>query len=91
MDERQMKGMEIAKMLKIRRNEKGWIVPSQSGHGTYLVKMEGHKPTCDCPDCQTRRTKCKHIWAVEYFVRQEIDAEGNQTITKAVRVTYAQD
>lgn len=53
--------------------------------------MEGHEPTCDCPDCQTRRTKCKHIWAVEYFVKQEIDSEGNQTITKAVRVTYGQD
>ncbi|GAI13727.1 unnamed protein product, partial [marine sediment metagenome] len=60
-------------------------------HGTYTVKMGEHEPTCDCPDCQTRRTKCKHIWAVEYFVKQEIDAEGNQTITKAVRVTYAQD
>lgn len=91
MDERQMKGLQIAKTSKISRNEKGWVVPSQSGHGAYLVKMGGHEPTCDCPDCQTRRTKCKHIWAVEYFVKQEIDAEGNRTITKAVRVTYAQD
>lgn len=33
MDERQMKGMEIAQKLKIRRNKKGWIVPSQTGHG----------------------------------------------------------
>lgn len=91
MDERQMKGLQIAKTSKISRNEKGWVVPSQSGHGTYIVKMGEHEPTCDCQDCQTRRTKCKHIWAVEYFVKQEIDAEGNQTITKAVRVTYGQD
>lgn len=91
MDERQMKGLQIAKTSKISRNEKGWVVPSQSGHGTYIVKMEGHEPTCDCPDCQTRHLKCKHQWAVEFYIKREIDEQGNQTITKAVRVTYGQD
>lgn len=91
MDEREMKGLQIAKTSKISRNEKGWVVPSQSGHGTYIVKMGGHEPTCDCPDCQTRHLKCKHQWAVEYFVKHEIDEQGNQTITKAVKITYAQN
>lgn len=92
MNEREMKGKMIAQSLKIRRDNKGgWIVPSQSGNGFYHVETGKLEPTCDCPDCQTRHTRCKHIWAVEYFVKHEIDEQGNETITKAVKVSYAQD
>jgi len=38
MDAREMRGMEIAATTKLRRGEKGWLVPSQSGQGTYLVR-----------------------------------------------------
>jgi len=37
MDAREMRGMEIAATAKLRRDTKGWVVPSQSGPGTYLV------------------------------------------------------
>jgi len=86
-----MKGMEIAQSLKIRRNEKGWIVPSQSGHGAYLVHNEGTETKCDCPDCESRGVKCKHQWAVEYFVKLETDVQGNMTTTKGMKITYTQD
>jgi transposase len=91
MDEREMKGMMIAQSSRIRRNEKGWIVPSQSGHGAYLVYNEGTETKCDCPDCELRGVKCKHQWAVEYFIKQEIDTQGNTTTTKSMRITYTQD
>lgn len=91
MDEREMKGKMIAQSSEIKRVDNGWMVPSQSGHGSYHVKFERLEPFCDCPDCQTRRAKCKHIWAVEYYIKKEIDIFGRKTVTKAVKVTYSQD
>ena len=91
MDGRQVRGLEIAQRGKIVRTPSGWVVPSQSGNGAYLVHKEGMRTVCDCPDCQLRRTKCKHQYAVDYFMEQVTDSEGNTTITKAVRVTYPQN
>ncbi len=91
MDERQQRGLAIAKSSRIIREGMKWVVPSQTGHGVYHVETGGLESVCDCPDCQTRHTKCKHIWAVEYYCKIVTDSEGNKTVTKAVKVTYAQD
>ncbi len=37
MDARELKGMQIAATMPLRRDANGWIVPSQSGPGTYRV------------------------------------------------------
>jgi hypothetical protein len=37
MDGREQRGLEIAATTRLRRGAKGWVVPSQSGPGTYLV------------------------------------------------------
>lgn len=37
MDGREMRGMEIAATMPLRRDAKGWIVPSQTGVGNYRV------------------------------------------------------
>lgn len=37
MDAREAKGMQIAATMPLRRDANGWIVPSQSGPGTYTV------------------------------------------------------
>ena len=91
MEVRKQRGIEIAKTSRIERTEKGWKVPSQSGAGFYVVKSNGFGAECNCPDHETRRSKCKHIWAVELIVTKEVDSEGNVTITKTVRKTYSQD
>src|SRR3989344_4356570 len=89
---RKIKGIEIAKTSRIVKNEKGqWKVPSQSGAGFYMVESNGFGASCNCPDHELRKCKCKHIWAVELIVTKEIDQEGNVTITKTVRKTYSQD
>jgi transposase len=38
-----------------------------------------------------RGTKCKHQWAVEYFIKESVDEEGNKVVEKVVRVTYPQN
>src|SRR5579871_4872331 len=37
MDERELKGMQIAAAMPLRRDASGWIVPSQPGPGSYRV------------------------------------------------------
>jgi transposase len=91
MDRREIKGVQIAHSGRISETPKGWIVPSQSGKGSYLVYKEGKETKCNCPDCEIRGTKCKHQWAVEYFIKESVDGEGNKTVEKAIRVTYSQN
>lgn len=92
-DMRQIKGKQIAETCRIVKTEKGWQVPSQSGHGTYLVYTESllSKPKCTCPDHESRGVICKHIYAVEITLKKEVDAHGNTTITQTKKVTYSQD
>lgn len=91
-DYRKQRGLALAQTSRITKKEDGsWKVPSSSGKGFYVVKSNGFGAECNCQDHETRKCKCKHIWAVELIVTQEIDSEGNITITKTKRVTYKQD
>ena len=89
---REERGKLIFEFLKIAKTPQGfWRVGSQSKAGKmYLVKFKGHEPKCNCPDCTLRKKKCKHIYAIEFFIKQEINEEGKLTQTKGVRVTYGQ-
>ena len=69
MELREIKGMQIAEKGGLKQTKNGWIVPAQGGSGNYLVKyVGGGGYVCDCPDCQTRNVKCKHQWAVHYYL-----------------------
>lgn len=92
MDTREQRGLEIAAKVKLRRKGPVWMVPSQAGKGDmYAVNLNDGTPTCSCPDHETRRVKCKHIFAVEFTIRRETRPDGTTATTKTVRVTYAQD
>lgn len=88
---REERGQQILKRLRIIKSWNGWKVQSSCGDKFYSVIFNGHEPTCDCPDCRMRHQKCKHIYAVELYIKQEIDNEGKVTQTKGVRITYSQD
>ena len=91
LSEREQKGFQIAALSKIKRNQAGWWVPSQSGNGKYLVVLDRELPFCTCPDYEARQQPCKHIYAVEFTIRRETKADGTTTVTKTMRVTYKQD
>src|SRR3990167_1115127 len=92
---RKERGKQIAQTMRIlKRGKCGYVVPSQSGHGAYLVHYKKHKPVCECPDFEKRSAfgvVCKHCWAVELTINKEINADGTTTITKTMKVTYPQD
>ena len=89
---REQRGELLAKSVRIVQTPKGfWRVTSQTNSGRqYIVKFNGHEPKCNCPDCQMRKKKCKHIWAVEFYLKRQINEEGKITETKGVKITYAQ-
>ena len=93
LESRKERGLNIAKTCKITKNGKGWLVPSQSNGATYDVEFSEfeQKQSCTCPDYQYRKIKCKHIFAVELIVTEEIDSQGTVTQTVTKKVSYAQD
>lgn len=94
MDAREQRGMQIAATTRLRKSKEGWLVPSQSGIGTYRVSAgipgPGEQPlVCTCPDYELRSQPCKHIFAVEYVVRRE--TPDGDVVTESLRITYTQD
>ena len=69
---RRQRGLVIAATGSITPVPIGYRVPSQSGNGDYVVSL-GDEPFCSCPDWDKRRLPCKHLYAVESFLRQEAD------------------
>ncbi|HEY1921773.1 MAG TPA: transposase [Tepidisphaeraceae bacterium] len=95
---RKQRGLEIAAVARIDKNNDVYFVPSQTDprHPKYQVRYHAEHPTCNCPDHETRGCRCKHIYAVEYVIRREQNADGSTTVTEQVTVTstrktYAQD
>ena len=93
MNEREQRGLVIAALCKLNKNENGWMVPSQSCEKIYCVNVQ--EQTCDCPDHQTRGCKCKHLFAVEFTMKREMDSQGNiretKTLTFTEKVTVKRD
>ncbi len=92
MDMRETKGKQIAQMCQIEKKDKNnWIVPSQSGRGSYRVSLYDNSWKCNCPDYELRQQPCKHVYAVMTLVLKWFDKEGNETTIKIKRKVYAQD
>ncbi len=90
MDARQLRGLQIAATARLEEKLQGlWFVPSQTGSGKYIVRPDGAKPFCSCPDHEERHVKCKHHWAVEYVIQRELNLDGTATVTETLRVTEA--
>lgn len=88
---RDLRGAQIAASFDLRKRGDDWIVPSQTGTGSYRVRLGEPHPTCSCPDHQVRRVKCKHIRAVEIRVTREELPDGTTVVTETKRTTYKQN
>jgi len=87
MEEREIKGLQIAAKSKLTRKGGLWLVPSQTTkQQKYTVAVNGEKPECTCRDHEFTNDKCKHIFAVEYTIEREQTSDG-QTFTETVKVT----
>lgn len=92
MDAREQKGLEIAARLPIQRHGDFWRVPSQSSGAIYTIRMEGDSLICSCPDYETSRLPCKHVFAVIFTIERERGPlQVPLTPQNQDRPTYAQD
>jgi hypothetical protein len=48
MDMRELKGLEIAARCRIPFKDGVWLVPAQTGKGTYRVTLSPQGDTCTC-------------------------------------------
>lgn len=88
MDTREQRGLAIAALCQIKPTRVGYLVPSQSGNGTYVVNLDGNEPFCTCPDFEARRQPCKHVFAVQYTLRREQKPDGTTVVTQTLQVSY---
>jgi transposase len=91
-DDRKQKGRNLVRSDKVKKMHSGWSVGSETHTSKkYIVKIIGDKPECNCEDCQASNYKCKHIHAVELYIKKERDPSGEIKETKELKVTYSQN
>lgn len=97
MEAREQRGIVLAATKTITKRGGRWVVPSQSGQGVYSVFIKPTEHSCSCPDYETRRLDCKHIFAAIYVMRREENPDGSTTVTETAfaiaatsRPTYPQ-
>ena len=93
-NQREIKGIAIAKNFKIERKKGFWYVPSASKNIHYTVSLKPQ--SCTCPDFEIRRQKCKHIFAAQnrfewdFLEQLERDERNEPPQVKLPRKTYPQ-
>ncbi|HLD58860.1 MAG TPA: transposase [archaeon] len=88
MNPRQERGLAIAQTRTIKRLDDGFAVQSQNSKRFYFVDKEGQ---CACPDCQKGLSdKCKHAFAVEYYLQKITTTKEGKTVIETKRLTYPQ-
>ncbi len=86
---RRQRGLAIAAVCKIVRKNGQWVVPSQTGNGSYRVILDPKPfvPMCTCKDFAEREQPCKHVYAVRYVIERESHPDGSETVTESVTFT----
>lgn len=94
MNAREERGLIIAALCKLNCKNGDWFVPSQT-NGEKNYRVNTTRQTCTCPDHAETGFKCKHLYAVEFTMKREMNADGSITETKTIsfteKVTYRQD
>jgi transposase len=92
MDMRELRALELAARSRITFADGCWLVPSQTGSGTYKVKI-GSPPSCTCDDFTLRQQPCKHVIAARLVCARDHGGKAPEITADAVpvRPTYKQD
>jgi transposase len=93
MDMWELKGLEIAARSKIAFADGKWLVPSQSGNGTYRVALSPEGDSCPCEDFSLRLQPCKHIHAARLVRERDYAGKSPVVVSDEApkKPTYKQD
>jgi len=80
---RQLRGLGILAIGRqiARISDSAFQVKSQSGVEFYCVRLRGADRSCECEDYLNRLKPCKHVYAVEFFLRLPAILEANSGTT----------
>jgi transposase len=86
---RKERGMILAATKRIRQQAGRWVVPSQTGPGSYSVFITQTEHSCTCPDYEMRGQDCKHIYAAIHVMRRDENPDGSTTVTEVTAAITA--
>jgi transposase len=84
MEIREHRGLEIAASSTFTQKDGAWIVPSQHSGKTYTVHINP-EPSCTCPDYESRRQPCKHVYAVLHWLQHEQIGVALPALTEPIK------
>jgi transposase len=92
-DNRDLKGLEIAARMRIVWEDGAWTVPSQSGNGKYRVSLSEAKSSCTCPDFELSQKPCKHVLAAQFVMERDFGGKAVFVDTNVLplKKTYTQN
>src|SRR5438105_14814326 len=96
MDAREQRGLAIAAMCRLKRNDDGtWSVPSQT-HAETIYRVNLETKACTCLDCTDGGFQCKHYYATSIVHKRDVMPDGTVIESKSLvltekRVSYKQD
>ena len=90
---KQQKGLIIAKEKSIKKvTEDTWRVQSQKNCTKYhTIKVTPDGAKCSCPNWKREKEKCKHIYAIEYLIKNGYEKLKEIDYPEIKRKTYSQD
>ena len=90
---KQQKGLIIAKENSIKQiTDDTWRVQRQSNCSKYYtIKVTPDGPTCTCANWKSEKEKCKHIYAMEYLIKNGYEKLKEIDYPEIKRKTYSQD
>ena len=87
-DARSLRGLHLALNFPIKQTRSGWVVPSQSNKGRYVVALD--LSLCTCDDFEMRQKPCKHVYAVRHHLEGVAETDGADSPVIPPKVTYSQ-
>jgi len=78
-----MSNIETKNMQITKGRNGSWLVALQADQGSYKVTLRNGRPTCTCIDFGVHHLKCRHIIAVETFLRNKIESIKPKTKRKS--------
>ncbi len=88
MDRREYRGQLLAAKGWARVDGGSWRVRSQT-NPARRYRVNPHAQSCTCPDFEERNQACKHVYAVQITMSEQLSLDG--TLTRTAEFTYTQE
>jgi len=67
-----------------------FFVKSQSGPGSYRVRLGEKGPECSCADYASRGLPCKHAASARYYLAKQTKLPLGESLSERIPITYPQ-